>query len=144
MQSVELYVKAYGDCSVRVRHLPSEGVIVYEMDGFLPASETNAYIDDLLAAVRRLRPRGLIADPRKMKTLSEAFQRAVQTRFWPALAALGVRRNPAIVPEGFLASRSVLEMVDDAPIYAPDGIEGGVEIAVFGTFDECLAWIHAP
>src|SRR5688500_9483066 len=129
----EAYTRTYGKCRVHVFSLPMHQVMVYEMDGYIAAEHIDAYIDDLLAAAQTAKPRGMIADPTRMKVLSPELQRAIQTRFWPGIARLGVKRNPAIVPPAAVTQSSVKRMVATAgqTIQLDDGFQ--MEIALLET-----------
>lgn len=135
------YVKSYGRFRVEVYSLPAHRVVVYEMDGYITTEHIDAYIDDLLALTGERRPRGMIADPKSMSVLSVDFQRAIQNRFWPGIARLGVKRNPAVIPQATVTQTSVKRMVDGVgeKISVGGGLE--LEIAVFETLDHCLEWI---
>jgi hypothetical protein len=143
MKRALVYKKTYGDCDVSVYHLAEHAALVYEMDGYLPESEADLFIDDLLDATRKARPGVMIADPRKMKVLNEPFQAKVRLRFWPAIADLGVKRNPAIAPEGVITSKSVRRMVATAGETVHGSHGNRVEIAMFATLEECLVWASA-
>jgi hypothetical protein len=137
----DAYSRNYGKFRTEVYSLPLHRVIVYAMDGYIAAEHIDAYIDDLLAVTSERRPLGMIADPKNMNVLSPDFQRAVQTRFWPEIARLGVKRNPAIIPAATLTQTSVKRMVDNVgqKILVGAGLE--LEVAVLETLDECLEWI---
>ena len=135
------YVKSYGKFRVEVYSLPAHRVVVYEMDGYITAEHLDAYIDDLLAVTSEQRPRGMIADPKSMSVLSVDFQRAIQNRFWPGIARLGVKRNPAIIPQATVTQTSVKRMVDGAGEKISVGAGLELEIAVFETLEQCLEWI---
>jgi hypothetical protein len=83
----------------------------------------------------------MIADPRQMKVLSPEFQRCVQTRFWPEIARLGVRRNPAIVPHAAVTQTSVNRMVNmvGETVKLEDGTE--MEVALLPSLEDCIEWI---
>ena len=139
-----VYEKKYGACVVQVHHLPDHGTLLYEMSGYLSEKDIGSYIDDLLEVVREYRPRGMVADPRKMKVLNDAAQAAIQARFWPELAELGVRRNPAIVPSSVITTGSVNRMVSAVGQTIPSARGNqSVEVAVLPTLDDCLLWIAA-
>lgn len=139
-----VYEKKYGACDVQVHHLPEHGTLLYEMSGYLSEKDVAPYIEDLLQAVREYRPRGMIADPRKMKVLNDSVQAAIQARFWPALAELGVRRNPAIVPSSVITTASVNRMVNTAGQAIPSASGNrSVEIALLVSLEDCLTWIRA-
>jgi hypothetical protein len=144
MRRTLVYEKKYGACAVQVHHLPEHGTLVYEMSGYMSEKDIDPYLTDLLEAVREYTPRGMVADPRKMKVLNDSLQAAIQARFWPAIAELGVRRNPAIVPSSVITTGSVNRMVTTAGQSIPS-VTGNrsVEVAVLPTLDDCLAWIAA-
>lgn len=135
------YAKNYGKFRVEVYSLPLHGVVVYEMDGYITAEHIDTYIDDLVAVADDRRPRGMIADPKSMSVLSADFQRAIQNRFWPSIARLGVRRNPAIIPATTVTQTSVKRMVEQVGEKIAVGAGLELEIAVLETLDECLEWI---
>lgn len=135
------YAKSYGKFRVEVYSLPAHRVVVYEMDGYITADHIDPYIDDLLDVVRERRPRGMIADPKSMSVLSVDFQRAIQNRFWPSIARLGVKRNPAIIPQATVTQTSVKRMVENVGETISVGAGLELEIAVLETLDECLQWI---
>ncbi len=135
------YAKEYGKFRVEVYSLPAHRVVVYEMDGYITAEHIDAYIDDLLLVARERLPRGMIADPKSMSVLSADFQQAIQNRFWPSIARLGVKRNPAIIPQATVTKTSVKRMVKGVgeTISVGPGLE--LEIAVLESLDQCLEWI---
>lgn len=135
------YIKNYGKFRVEVYSLPAHRVVVYEMEGYMTVDHIDAYMDDLLAVASERRPRGMVADPKSMSVLSVDFQRAVQNRFWPGIARLGVKRNPAIVPQATVTQTSVKRMVDGVGEKIAVGAGLELEIAVFETLDQCLEWI---
>ena len=135
------YIKNYGKFRVEVYSLPAHRVIVYEMDGYITVEHIDAYIDDLLAVANERRPRGMVADPKSMSVLSVDFQRAVQNRFWPGIARIGVKRNPAIIPQATVTQTSVKRMVESVGEKITVGAGLELEIAVFETLDQCLEWI---
>jgi hypothetical protein len=135
------YVKSYGKFRVEVYSLPLHKAVIYAMEGYITAEHIDAYIDDLLAVVSERRPRAMIADPKSMSVLSTDFQRAIQTRFWPAIARLGVKRNPAIIPASTVTQTSVRRMVEHLGEKISIGAGLELEIAMLETFDECLEWI---
>jgi hypothetical protein len=138
-----LYHKAYGTFDVNVDLLTEQGVIVYEMEGYIATEQIEPYINDLVEAARTHRPIGMVADPRKMKVLNPDFQARVQSRFWPAIAALGVKKNPAIVPSSTTTQLSVNRMIATVgeTITTPDG--HSIQIAMLHSLPECLDWIAA-
>jgi hypothetical protein len=141
----EVYEKTYGGFSVDVYLLPRHRTMVYEMEGFIMPNHTHEFLDDLLAAAKRHRPYGMIADPRRMRVLNDDFQRAVQTRFWPEIARLGVRKNPAIDPTGLITRASVRQMVKAAQEATSAGGDAEtLDIAILGSLEECLAFIAQP
>jgi hypothetical protein len=85
----------------------------------------------------------MIADPRQMKVLPQEFQRAVQTRFWPAIAALGVQKNPAIVPGAAITQQSVKRMVSSVGETITTGNGHSLRIALLESLEDCLEWIAA-
>jgi hypothetical protein len=135
------YIKSYGKFRVEVYSLPLHKVVIYAMDGYIMAEHIDAYIDDLLAVVSERRPRAMIADPKSMRVLSADFQRAIQTRFWPAIARLGVKRNPAIIPASTVTQTSVKRMVENLGQRITVGAGLELEIAMLETLEECLEWI---
>lgn len=137
------YTKQYGKFAVRVYTLTLHRIVVYEMEGYIMPEHIDAYIDDLLALAAEQKPLGMIADPRQMKVLNAEFQRAVQTRFWPGIARLGVKRNPGIVPAATVTQTSVKRLV--AAVGETIELEGGekVEIALLETLEDCVSWILA-
>jgi hypothetical protein len=98
------------------------------------------YFEDLLDAAYDRRPLGMIADPRHMRALSKGFQAAAVATFWPTLARLGIRRNPAIMPETRLASVSVDEMIRRAGQRISTE-HGEVEIAMLPSLELCVQWV---
>jgi hypothetical protein len=139
-----VYAKHYGDFHADVEWLPLHRILLYTMEGFIVTENVDPYIDDLLAAAEAKRPVGMIADPRQMKVLSAEFQKAVQTRFWPRIARLGVKRNPAIVPPAVVTKISVKRMV--ATMGETVKLEGGgeMQIALLASLEECIEWITRP
>jgi hypothetical protein len=136
----ELYRKSYGAFQVVVESLTKHRVIVYTMSGYCMPEFIDPYIDDLVACAREHRPQAMIADARQMKVLSKEFQAAVQARFWPAIAKLGVKKNPGVVPEAALTAQSVHRMVRTAEeMGAPRG--NNLEIALFRALEPALDWI---
>lgn len=133
--------KHYGKFRVDVEWLPTHRILVYAMDGFIGVEHIDDYVDDLLAVAAEKKPVGMIADPRNMKVLSAEFQKAVQTRFWPGIAKLGVKRNPAIVPPAVVTQTSVKRMV--ATMGETVKLDGGgeMQIALLESLDECIEWI---
>lgn len=136
-----LYKKAYGKFDVEVSVLPSHRIVVYAMQGYIFVEHIDEYLKDLLEVVASTKPIGMVADPRQMKVLSPEFQRAVQTRFWPEIARLGVKRNPAIVPHAAVTRTSVNRMVTmtGEVVKLENGLQ--VEIALLHSLEECLEWI---
>jgi hypothetical protein len=139
-----LYEKTYGGFHVSVYTLTKHRIIVYAMSGYIMPESTNAYIDDLLACARAEKPLAMIADPRAMKVLSKEFQTAVQTRFWPELARIGVKKNPALVPEAAITAQSVNRMVRTAGETVDAGGGRTLQIAMFSSLDDCVDWILRP
>jgi hypothetical protein len=135
------YVRTYGKFRVDVYSLPAHRVVVYEMDGYITTDHIDAYIDDLVAVARERRPRGMVADPKSMSVLSLDFQRAIQNRFWPSIARLGVKRNPAIIPQATVTQTSVKRMIESVGETISVGAGLELDIAVLETLDECLEWI---
>jgi hypothetical protein len=135
------HTKQYGKFRIDVYNLPRHRILLYEMQGFISAEHIDAYIDDLLAAAQATRPVGMIADPRKMEVLSPELQQAIRSRGWPALARLGVKRNPAIIPPTALTRSSVRRMVSDMGQTVE--LEGGyrMQIALFESLEDCIEWI---
>lgn len=140
----ELYRKSYGAFHVTVESLSKHRVMVYTMSGYCMPEAIDSYIDDLVECAREHRPQAMIADARQMKVLSKEFQAAVQERFWPAIAKLGVKKNPAVVPEAVLTAQSVHRMVRTAEetVSFPRG--GALEIALFRALEPALDWIVTP
>lgn len=136
-----LYTKVYGKLRAEVYLLPKHRTIVYEMDGYIATDQVDAFIDDLLDAAKKHTPIGMVADPRSMKVLNADFQRAIQTRFWPAIAKLGVKRNPAIVPSEAVTQTSVKRMVSGMGETITIAPGQTLEIALLESLDECLEWI---
>ncbi|NUP09750.1 MAG: hypothetical protein HOW73_27200 [Polyangiaceae bacterium] len=136
-----IHAKHYGKFSVDVYLLPLHRIVVYEMEGYITVDYIEQYIDDLLAVAEAKKPIGMIADPRKMKVLSPEFQKAVQDRFWPGIAKLGVKKNPGIVPPAAVAQSSVKRMVSTMgqTIKLPGGQK--MEIALLESLEECIEWI---
>jgi hypothetical protein len=136
-----VYTKHYGKFRVDVDLLTTHRILVYTMEGFIATEHIDLYVDDLIAAAQAKKPIGMIADPRKMKVLSPEFQKAVQTRFWPAIARLSVKRNPAIVPTTALTKTSVKRMVETMGQTVK--LDGGAEmqIALLEDLEECIEWI---
>jgi hypothetical protein len=139
-----VYDKHYGKFHVEVEWLSLHRILLYTMDGFIATENIDPYIDDLLAAAEAKRPIGMIADPRQMKVLSAEFQKAVQTRFWPRVGRLGVKRNPAIVPPAAVTKTSVKRMV--ATMGETVKLDGGgeMQIALLESLEECIEWIMRP
>jgi len=81
----------------------------------------------------------MIADPREMRVLSAPFQAAIQQKFWPELARLGIARNPAITPNADLTSSSVGQMIRSTGQMIETS-EGTVEIAMLPSLEICLRW----
>lgn len=134
-----IYEKTYSGFRVRCYELTAHRVLVYSMHGYIIDARIDSYIADLLAAARARRPVAMIADPRDMRVLSAPFQAAIQQKFWPELARLGIAKNPAITPSADLTSLSVGQMIRSAgqTIETP---EGNVEIAMLPTLEICLRW----
>ncbi|UJR84679.1 hypothetical protein [Sandaracinus amylolyticus] len=136
-----LYTKTYGKLRADVYLLPRHRTILYEMDGYVATDQVDAFIDDLLEAAKVHAPVGMVADPRNMKVLNADFQRAIQTRFWPAIAKLGVKRNPAITPAATVTQTSVKRMVSGIGETVTVGAGQTLEIAVLESLEQCLDWI---
>lgn len=136
-----IHTKHYGKCRVDVHLLLRHKIVVYEMEGFIAPDQVDPYVDDLLAVVAAMKPAGMIADPRKMEVLSPELQQAIQKRFWPCIARMGVKRNPAIVPSTALTRSSVRRMV--ANMGQTVELEGGykLEIALLESLEECIEWV---
>jgi hypothetical protein len=136
-----LYQKTYGLFQVDVYMLTKWKTIVYEMQGYIMPDMADAFVDDLVACARAHKPVAMIADPRDMRVLNKDFQKTVQTRFWPEIARLGVKKNPAIIPPDALTRGSVDRMVRTAgeTITTVDGHK--LEIALLASLEECLAFI---
>jgi hypothetical protein len=107
----DIYTRHYGKFRVDVYFLPLHRIVVYEMEGYINADQSILYIDDLLVVAESRERIGMIADPRKMKVLSPECQTSIQDRFWPAIAGLGIKKNPGIVPPSALTQSSVKRMV---------------------------------
>jgi hypothetical protein len=135
-----IYDKTYTGCRVHVYELTDHRVLVYAMVGHLIDAHIDDYFEDLLDAAYDRRPIGMIADPRQMRALSKAFQAAAVARFWPALARLGVRRNPAIMPETVIATVSVDEMIRRAGQRISTE-HGELEIAMLPSLELCVQWV---
>ncbi|AKF02922.1 hypothetical protein [Sandaracinus amylolyticus] len=136
-----LYTKSYGKLRADVYLLPKHRTILYELDGYIATDHVDPFIDDLLDAAKTHAPVGMIADPRNMKVLNADFQRAIQTRFWPAIAKLGVKRNPAIMPGATVTQTSVKRMVSGIGETITVGPGQTLQIAVLESLDDCLEWI---
>ncbi len=136
-----IHTKQYGKFEVDVYHLPVHRIVVYEMEGYITTDQIDVYIDDLLTVAESKKPIGMIADPRKMKVLSPEFQKAVQDRFWPGIAKLGIKKNPGIVPSSAVTQSSVKRMVSTMgqTIKLPGGHE--MQIALLDSLEDCIEWI---
>lgn len=134
-----LYERAHPGFNMRCYELTAHRVLVYRLEGYIIDARIDTFIDDLLAAVQDRRPIGLIADPRAMRVLSAPFQAATRERFWPELARLGVRRNPAIAPNAELTSASVDQMIRSTGqrIQTPHGV---IEITMLPSLELCVRW----
>lgn len=132
----------YGSFKADVYSLSIHATVLYEMTGFLLPELATAFLDDLLQCTRAERPTAMIADPRAMKVLSKEFQTLVQQRFWPEIAALGVKKNPALVPAEAITAQSVNRMVRAVGETVDVGNGRVLEIALFSSLDECLSWIQ--
>lgn len=139
-----LYTKAYGGFNITVYALTKHRTIVYEMSGYLMPEHAVAFVDDLLECARAERPVAMIADPRAMKVLSKELQGTVQTRFWPEVAKLGVKKNPALMPAEAITAQSVHRMVRAVGETVDVGGGRTLEIAIFSTLEDCLDWIVNP
>jgi len=137
----DIYTRHYGKFRVEVYLLPLHRIVVYEMEGYINAEQIDLFVDDLLAVAEARKPIGMIADPRKMKVLSPEFQRAIQDRFWPGIAKLGIKKNPGIVPPSALTQSSVKRMV--ATMGQTIKLAGGQEmqIALLESLEDCIEWI---
>lgn len=139
-----LYEKTYGEFAVTTYLLTQHRVIVYAMSGYIMPEDVHAYLDDLLACARKERPVAMIADPRRMKVLNKDAQHAIQHRFWPEIARMGIKKNPALVPAAAITAQSVHRMVRSAGEIIDVGDGKSVEIAVFASLEDCLDFIFTP
>jgi hypothetical protein len=135
-----VYRKFYGKFETHV-YLLRNDILVYKMTGYAQAEHVQEYLDDLIKATEICKPKALIADARLMKTLNKDFQTAVQDRFWPAIAELGITKNPAVMPVTAITQQSVKRMVRvfGERVYGRNGKE--LYIAVLDTLEDCVAWI---
>ena len=134
-----IYDKTYTGFRVHCYELTAHRVLVYSMDGYIIDTRIDNYITDLLSAAQERRPVAMIADPRKMRVLSTPLQTAIQERFWPELARLGIARNPAIAPNADITSTSVRHMITSAGQII-ETAHGNVEITMLPSLEICLRW----